>query len=85
MVSQGADMKVYVEVFEKHHETGGVLRQKNTVHLFTHTVAPYRAVSYCRLYTTFYIALLLSGPGLNSSQTKAGMFLKGMRALNSKS
>lgn len=45
MVSQGDDMKVYLEGFEKHHETGGVLHQKNTVNLFTHTVAFYTAVS----------------------------------------
>lgn len=38
MVSQGADMKVYLEGSEQHHETGGVLHQKNTVNLFTHTV-----------------------------------------------
>lgn len=38
MVSQGADMKVYLEGFEKHPQTGGGLHQKNTVNLFTHIV-----------------------------------------------
>lgn len=43
LVSQGADMKVYLEGFEKHRETGGVLRQKNTVNLFTRTVVSHAA------------------------------------------
>lgn len=38
-------MKVYLEGFEKHHETGGVLHQKNTVNLFTPTVVSHIAVS----------------------------------------
>lgn len=46
MVSQGADMKVYLGGFVKHHETGGVLHQKNTVNLFIHTVVSYTTVSY---------------------------------------
>lgn len=37
MVSRGADMKVYLEGPEKHHETGGVASEKHT-NLFTHTV-----------------------------------------------
>lgn len=37
MVSRGADMKVYLEGSEKHHETGGVASEKHT-NLFTHTV-----------------------------------------------
>lgn len=41
MVSQVADMKVYLEGSEKHHETGRLLHQKkNTVNLFMHTVSP---------------------------------------------
>lgn len=35
MVSQGADMKVYLEGCERYHETAGVLHQKNTVNLFS--------------------------------------------------
>lgn len=34
-VSQGAAMKVYLEGCERHHETAGVLHQKNTVNLFS--------------------------------------------------
>lgn len=66
MVSQVADMKVYLEGSKKHHETGGVLHQKNTVNLFTHMV-----VSYC---ITFYNALLLSWLGPHSLETNAGIF-----------
>lgn len=62
MVSQVADMKVYLEGSEKHHETGGgcCIRKKNTVNLFMHTVptsrVPDAAVSYCII---FHKALLL--------------------------
>lgn len=71
MVSQVADMKVYLEGSKKHHETGGVLHQKNTVNLFTHMVVPHTAVSYC---ITFYKALLLSWLGPHSLETNAGIF-----------
>ena len=54
-------MKVYLEGSERHRETGGVLRQKNTVNLFTHTVVSYAARSYS-IWITFHIALLLSWP-----------------------
>lgn len=70
MVSQAADMKVYLEGSKKHHESGEVLHQKNTVNLFTHIVVPFPAVSYC---ITFYKALLLSWFGTNSSETIAGI------------
>ncbi len=60
MVSQGADMKVYLEGSEKHHETGGVLHQKNAVNLFTHTVVSYTA-DLDPLHITFYIACYFLG------------------------
>lgn len=58
-------MKVYLEGFEKHHETGGVLRQKNTVNLFTRAVVSYTAVSYSEHFTR-----------LNSSETNAVAFIE---------
>lgn len=70
MVSQAADMKVYLEGSKKRHETGEVLHQKNTVNLFTHIVVPFPAASYC---ITFHKALLLSWLGTNFSETMAGI------------
>lgn len=47
-------MKVYLEGFEKHHETGGVLHQKNTVNLFTYTVMPYTSRMHYILHTLLF-------------------------------
>lgn len=61
MVSQGADMKVYLEGSERHHDAGSALHQKTTTNLFTHTVVSHKWSRIYTVYITFYtnVALLL--------------------------
>lgn len=53
MVSQGADMKVYLEGSERHRDAGSALRQKTTTNLFTRTVVPHKRGS--RIYSIYRV------------------------------
>lgn len=75
MVSQGADMKVYLEGFEKHHETGGGLAsEKQCKCVYTYCSVQHSSLielSYCTV--VYSIQLLFAFLFRLSTGTETGL------------